>query len=108
MGGLISLYAVLKYPKVFGGAGIFSPAFWISGVKIFEDIKAKGKKVDAKIYFYGGGKEGQTMVPDMLKAYEEMSKVSKSVMTNLIRDDGQHNEARWRIEFPLFYKWMME
>jgi predicted alpha/beta superfamily hydrolase len=108
MGGLISLYAVLKYPKLFGGAGIFSPAFWISGTNIFDDIKAKGKKVDAKIYFYGGDKEGQTMVPDMLKAYEEMAKVSKSVMTNLIRGDGEHNEARWKIEFPLFYKWMME
>ena len=28
MGGLISMYAVLKYPYVFGGAGVFSPAFW--------------------------------------------------------------------------------
>ena len=27
MGGLISLYAVLKYPDVFGGAGIVSPPF---------------------------------------------------------------------------------
>jgi enterochelin esterase-like enzyme len=29
MGGLISLYALVKYPDVFGTAGIFSPAFWI-------------------------------------------------------------------------------
>ena len=29
MGGLISMYALLKYPKVFGGAGVFSPAFWV-------------------------------------------------------------------------------
>src|SRR5436190_6174599 len=41
MGGLISMYAVLKYPKTFGGAGVFSPAFWV-GPKIFDDIKAKG------------------------------------------------------------------
>ncbi|MBL0067686.1 MAG: alpha/beta hydrolase [Chitinophagaceae bacterium] len=27
MGGLISMYAVLKYPKVFGGVGVFSPHF---------------------------------------------------------------------------------
>ena len=99
--------AVLKYPKVFGGAGIFSPAFWISGTKIFDDIKTKGKKVDAKIYFYSGDKEGQTMVTDMLKVYEEMAKVSKTMMTKLVRGEGQHNEARWRIEFPLFYQWMM-
>ncbi|HEX8832202.1 MAG TPA: alpha/beta hydrolase-fold protein, partial [Longimicrobium sp.] len=30
MGGLISLYAALKYPDVFGRAGIFSPSLWFS------------------------------------------------------------------------------
>jgi predicted alpha/beta superfamily hydrolase len=108
MGGLISLYAVLKYPKVFGGAGVFSPAFWISRTKIFDDIKKKGKKVKSRIYFYGGKQEGETMVPNMLKAFETMAKVSKSKMTTVIRDDGKHNEARWRIEFPLFYEWLLK
>ena len=28
MGGLISYYAMLKYPSIFGKAGIFSPSFW--------------------------------------------------------------------------------
>ncbi len=107
MGGIISMYAVLKYPKVFGGAGVFSPAFWV-GPKIFDDIKAKGKKVRSNIYFYAGKQEGETMVPLTIKAFEEMSKVSKSKMTTVIRDEGKHNEQRWRIEFPLFYKWMME
>ena len=48
MGGLISMYAVLEYPKIFGGAGVFSPAFWVRP-KIFDDIKAKGKKINAQI-----------------------------------------------------------
>lgn len=105
MGGLISLYAVLKYPKVFGAAGVFSPAFWVAP-EFFDDIKTKGKKVSAKIYFYAGKQEGETMVPDMLKAYEAMSKISKSKMQAVIRDDGQHNELSWRKEFPLFYEWI--
>ena len=105
MGGLISLYAVLKYPRIFGAAGVFSPAFWVAPA-IFDDIKAKGKKVNSKIYFFAGKLEGERMVPDMLKAYEAMSKVSKSKMRAVIRDDGKHNEATWRKEFPLFYKWI--
>ncbi len=105
MGGLISLYAVLKYPKVFGAAGIFSPAFSLAP-KIFEDIKARGKKVSSKIYFYAGKQEGETMVPDMLKAYEAMSKISKAKMQAVIRNDGRHNEPTWRNEFPLFYEWI--
>jgi len=106
MGGLISLYAVLKYPKVFGGAGIFSPAFWIAP-GLLEEIRRKGKKVNSLIYFYAGKQESESMVPDMLKAFEGMMKVSRSGMTTVIRNDGKHNEATWRNEFPLFYYWIM-
>jgi predicted alpha/beta superfamily hydrolase len=106
LGGLISLYAELKYPEVFGAAGVFSPAFWIGGTKIYDDIKAKGKKVNAKIYFYGGKLEGETMIPDMQKAFDDMGKVSRSKMQIVIRDDGKHNEENWRREFPLFYEWV--
>jgi predicted alpha/beta superfamily hydrolase len=105
MGGLISMYAVIKYPKVFGGAGVFSPAFWV-GPKIFDDIKTKGKKVNSKIYFYAGDAEGETMVPMTLQAFNEMHRVSKSKMCEVIRAGGKHNEPRWRIEFPLFYEWL--
>ena len=34
MGGLISLYATLKYPEVFGRAGVFSCACWIASSQI--------------------------------------------------------------------------
>jgi predicted alpha/beta superfamily hydrolase len=108
MGGLISMYALLKYPTVFGGAGVFSPAFWVTGTKIYEDIKKKGKKVNAHIYFYAGKQEGETMVPDMLKAFETMSTVSKSKMTTVIRDEGKHNEATWRKEFIGGYSWIVD
>jgi len=106
MGGLISMYAVLEYPKVFGGAGVFSPAFWVAP-KIFDDIKAKGKKVNAKIYFYAGDAEGESMVPMTIRAFNEMHRVSKSKMAEVIRADGKHNEPRLRMEFPLFYEWLM-
>ncbi|MEO5564770.1 MAG: alpha/beta hydrolase-fold protein [Chitinophagaceae bacterium] len=106
MGGLISMYAVLTCPKVFGGAGIFSPSFWITGSKIYDDIKKKGKKVNSSIYFYAGKQEDESMVPNLLKAFERMSAVSKSRMVSMIRDEGMHNEGRWRVEFPLFYQWI--
>lgn len=107
MGGLISMFAVLKYPKIFGGAGVFSPSFWITGSKIDKDIQSLGNKVNSKIYFYCGKQEGDNMPSDLLKAFEEMAAISKSKMITVIRDDGKHNEATWRKEFPLFYKWLM-
>jgi len=107
MGGLISMYAILKYPGVFGGAGIFSPAFWI-GPKIFDDIKTRGAKVNSKIYFYCGGQENETMQSNMIKAFEEMRKVSRSPMITCVRPEGKHTESVWREEFPLFYLWLAE
>ncbi len=107
MGGLISMYAVLKYPKVFGSAGVFSPAFWI-GPKIFNDIKVKGARVNSRIYFYCGAEEGETMQPDTEKAFSEMRKISKSRMICVVRADGKHSEWVWKEEFPLFYLWLME
>ena len=86
---------------------MFSPAFWV-GQKIFEDIKAKGRKVKSNIYFFAGKQESESMVPDMMKAFEEMAAVSKSKMTTVIWDDGKHNEPTWRKEFPLFYQWLVK
>ncbi len=106
MGGLISFYAILKYPKKFDGAGVFSPAFWIVP-QLKEVIAAKAKKVKGKIYFYGGKQEGETMIPDMLSAFEQMNRYSKAKMTTVIRSEGKHSEATWRQEFPLFFAWMM-
>jgi predicted alpha/beta superfamily hydrolase len=104
MGALISIYAVLQYPKVFGHVGAFSPSFWITDSKIFTDIKRKGQKVSSFIYLYGGKKEGSDMITNILKASEVMPSKSKSKITTVIRDEGEHNERRWRLEFPLFYQ----
>ena len=108
MGGLISFYAVLKYPKVFGGTGIFSPSVWICKEDLLNLVKSNGEKVKSKIYFYCGKMEGPGMVPDMLKVFEGLAAISKSKMTVVIRDDGKHNEPTWRKEFPLFYNWIMQ
>ena len=107
MGGLISFYAIMKYPKTFGGAGIFSPAFWIVP-QLKENLAERAKKVRGKIYFYAGQQESESMVPDMLAVFEEMNKHSKATMTSVIRAEGKHAEATWRQEFPLFYKWLMQ
>lgn len=107
MGGLISFYAILKYPNKFGVAGVFSPAFWI--VPQLKELAIKRAcKLKGRIYFYAGMQEGETMVPDMLSIFEEVHKCSKAKIETVVRAEGRHSEQTWRQEFPLFYKWMME
>ncbi|MES1216254.1 MAG: alpha/beta hydrolase-fold protein [Bacteroidota bacterium] len=107
MGGLISFYCLLKYPGTFGGAGIFSPSFWVAPA-INKDVLKKGHTINSKIYFYCGEQEGESMAQDMMNVVERLRKVSKSTITSVIRTDGKHNEATWRKEFPVFYNWIMK
>jgi predicted alpha/beta superfamily hydrolase len=106
MGGLISLFTVLQYPKVFGGAGVFSPAFWI-GPAIKKEVLQKGKAMRTKIYLMAGEKENETMVPDMLDVFNRLRKYASSPVNMVIRAEGRHHESTWRKEFPLFYTWML-
>jgi predicted alpha/beta superfamily hydrolase len=107
MGGLISMYALMKYPKVFTGAGVFSPSFW-AAPKIFEALKKKSKKIKANIFFFAGKQEGDQMVSDMLKAFQSLAaRKSKAKIKIVIRDEGRHNETTWRKEFPLGFEWIL-
>lgn len=63
LGGLASYYALLKYPDIFGKAGVFSPSLWFSNdIYLFtEGID----KVKAKLYVIAGDSESEQMVPDV-------------------------------------------
>jgi len=106
MGGLISLYAVLKYPNVFGGVGIFSPAFW-TALGIDSTVIADVKNVNSKLFFYAGGKEGDSMIPDMKRIEKEIKEGSKSTVKEIVHEDEHHNEVAWRKYFPDFYEWVV-
>jgi len=107
MGGLISLYATLAYPKTFGGAGVFSPSVWICKKELLAYAKTKGPSLHSRIFFYSGKQESREMVSDMLTVFETLQKQSKSKMTVVIRDEGQHNERTWRKELPGFFQWIL-
>jgi predicted alpha/beta superfamily hydrolase len=106
MGGLISLYAVVKYPNVFGGAGVFSPALWTSPA-LYDAVSNTTWKTINKLYFYGGGKESGLMLPDMEKMIKVVDAKGKSHVRVVRSPLGQHNEATWRKEFPDFYTWII-
>lgn len=107
MGGLISLYAVLKYPGVFGGAGIFSPAFWTAS-GIDSAVIENAKRTNSRLFFYAGGKEGDSMIPDMKRIEKEIKSHSVSPLKEIIDPDAHHNEAAWRKYFPAFYEWVIQ
>lgn len=106
MGGLISYYAMLQKPDVFGKAGIFSPSFWTApAIKTLTDSLAKN--TGGKFFFYIGGKEGEDVVKDMEEVQELLGEKSSAMIYSVIDPEAEHNEKAWRQWFAEFYVWMM-
>lgn len=104
MGGLISLYAVVKYPSVFGAAGVFSPAFWIA-----PDLKKKidsSSNLNSAVYFVCGELEGKEMVTDMKSVYDQLKQKGLKKLYYKQVKEGRHNENFWRSEMYDFYRWL--
>jgi predicted alpha/beta superfamily hydrolase len=106
MGGLISLYAINKYPNIFGSAGVFSPAFWIAP-DAYTDLQEAKLRGIRRFYFYAGGKESNTMVPDMDKMIRIIESKKGYETMRVLNPIAKHNEAAWRKEFADFYRWLM-
>lgn len=106
LGGLISLFAVLQYPQIFGTAGVFSPALWMAP-GVFTDAEKFSTPASPRFYLYAGGKENATMVTDVQKMSDILEKKNRYVLRRIISPLGQHNETTWRQEFADFYKWLM-
>jgi predicted alpha/beta superfamily hydrolase len=107
MGGLISLYALVQYPEVFGGAGIFSPAFWLTP-QLYSDVANANWQKSFRIYFYAGEKESNTMTRDMQRMFNTVKQKNCCTMQKVTFPLGQHNEKYWREEFDDFYRWLMQ
>lgn len=106
LGGLVSYYALLKYPDVFGKAGIFSPSFWYTD-NIYR-LTEKTSIIKGSIYFMAGDSESKDMVPDLLKM-EKLLRYKKNPPTMKVKisKGGKHNEKLWGKEFAEAYLWLM-
>jgi len=109
MGALISMYATLKYPGVFGNAGIFSPAFWIAP-EIYELAKQKEAGNKTRFYFVCGDAESENMVADMKKmaAIVQEKGIKPQNSPIVVIKGASHNEKQWRGDWPDFYKWLFK
>ena len=107
LGGLISLYATVKYPETFGYAGVFSPAFWINP-EIYELVESTDIPETSKFYFLVGSEEGESMVPDQEKMVTLLKSkgVNDSQIKSKVIEGGKHNEEFWSTHFPEAYLWL--
>lgn len=108
MGGLISIYAGLMYPEVYGNLMILSPSLWVMPNIHFHALNLHDS-VDMKIYLYGGAEESANMVPNMQRfksAIGEQGSGANIEFNISVDPTGKHNETRWGLEFPKAVEWL--
>lgn len=109
VGGLLSIYAALMFPNIFGRLMIFSPSLWISQ-RIYFDAIHFFEPFETRIYIYAGGKEGENMIPNVTKLQETLKSqgfgYNRVKIHTSIDPTGQHTEKRWSQEFPMALKWL--
>ncbi len=106
MGGLISLYGIMRYPNVFSTAGVFSPAFWTNEKDIRKEITERGKSWKGRVYMFIGELEGKRYSDNMNDIEILLKQVNNSDVITKVISNGQHNEKFWRSEFPYFIKFL--
>jgi predicted alpha/beta superfamily hydrolase len=108
MGGIISMYAVLKYPDIFGNGGIFSPAFWISPA-MYGFAQQQKLPAKTRFYFVCGDSESDSMVSDMRKMEDiiRAKGFDENDIPEMIMKGERHSEKQWNKDFPAFYSWLI-
>ena len=108
MGGLISVFCGLIYPKVYGKLMIFSPSLWVVP-KLTIDSENENND-DTKIYLYAGGEESENLI-EQVKNFKNNMIASEFVKDKMkinlsINLEGKHNETYWSDEFPKAIEWL--
>jgi predicted alpha/beta superfamily hydrolase len=92
---------------VFGGAGVFSPSFWLTP-DLKKDIIAGKSKFKPAFYFVCGELESERMVSDMKDiAQTVVQSGNKKVYVKTVKD-GRHNENFWKTELYDCLMWLQK
>lgn len=111
MGGLITLYAAIKYQHIFGRIGILSPSLWFSE-EAFLHVSRIGKQpnTNSRIALLAGAKEPDYVGKATERLYRTLLQAgfhNEDLLFELIVD-GEHNEWFWSKAFKQAYQWMFE
>lgn len=118
LGGLISLYAGINYPEIFGRVGVFSPSIWSDSGHIeteIENIKSIKSIENQHYFFYSGDNENRQMEngkfvrmsDDVRRIIRLLKEKANPEIEHLINPSGRHGALYWREAFPVFYEWYL-
>ena len=112
MGGLVSLWAVLIRPDMFGFCGVFSPALWFGQDRIFNLVRST--RVRARVYLDMGAREGLSPEEKQFGETLEHARAMRDLLLEqganlhyLEDPNGEHHERDWQRRFPAALEWFL-
>ncbi len=97
MGGLVSLYALWKYPDVFGAAGALSPSVWFADNAIIK-LVTRDPLPPGRLWLDTGTGEGELMLESVrrLRHALEARGLTPGPRFEYVEDEGGgHSEEHW-------------
>ena len=109
MGGLMTLYAVLKYNRYFSRGAALSPSVWFGHEKLSKIIQTSKIKEGTVLYMDYGQREMPNH-PGMAKYLSDTASqlFDKGILlTCRVVPEGYHCEASWEKQIPFFMETLL-
>ncbi len=108
MGGLMTLFALCRYPDVFGGGAALSPSVWVDPKGCADMIAAADWEGAPPAIYLGYGveelKNRGGRARQGLKACFGALTDKNAAFTFRLIEGGTHSEVSWRRQIPVFLK----
>lgn len=100
LGGLISLYALYRYPAVFGAAGALSPSAWFADGALITQVEREGPPA-GRVYLDVGTAESGVLVAGVRRLDAAFRQAAGPASRyHYVEDEGaDHHEAHWARRF---------
>lgn len=115
LGGVISAYLWQTRPEIYGGAGLFSTAFWVPGERALTDLAraARQEHPGARVYLDVGGSEGDegaqaqaAYVADTERAVRVL-RGARIPVRYVFDSVAIHHESAWGERLPAALRWLL-
>jgi len=109
LGGIVSLYVGLKYPKTFGRLAVISPSVWFADYQIVKFVEALPAQPKARIWLDIGTKEGRD-AKEAAETVESTERLNEALikkgwkpakdLSYFEAEGAEHSERAWAARLP--------
>ena len=109
MGGLMSLYALLKYNRVFSRAAALSPSLWVDPERLEKLIRTARLRQGGVLYMDYGQRElpNNPGMEEGLRHVVSLLMERRLLLNFRIVPGGDHSEASWERQAPFFIETLL-